>query len=67
MTPHAASFEVLAKLYDIDYMKVNDLNSFLAQFSCLKSQKGKILFEINLTDADWVSWKDYFNEFGSNY
>jgi 2-succinyl-5-enolpyruvyl-6-hydroxy-3-cyclohexene-1-carboxylate synthase len=67
VTPHAASFEVLAKLYDIDYMKVNDLNSFLAQFSYLKSQKGKILFEINLTDADWVSWKDYFNEFGSNY
>lgn len=66
LTPHAASFEVLAKLYDIDYMKVNDLNSFLAQFPYLKSQKGKILFEINITDADWVSWKDYFNEFGSN-
>jgi hypothetical protein len=44
---------------------VNDLNSFLTQFTYLKSLKGKILFEINLTDADWVKWKDYFNEFGS--
>jgi 2-succinyl-5-enolpyruvyl-6-hydroxy-3-cyclohexene-1-carboxylate synthase len=65
VTPHSVSFEVLAELYDIDYLKVNDLNSFLTQFTYLKSLKGKILFEINLTDADWVKWKDYFNEFGS--
>ncbi len=65
VTPHSASFEVLAELYDIDYLKVNDLNSFLTQLTYLKSLKGKILFEINITDADWVKWKDYFNEFGS--
>jgi 2-succinyl-5-enolpyruvyl-6-hydroxy-3-cyclohexene-1-carboxylate synthase len=63
VTPHTSSFDKLAKLYDIEYVRVNDLNSFLIQFAALKSQRGKILFEIDLAEADLVSWKDYFNQF----
>lgn len=60
-TPHNQDFSKLANLFDLEYFKSYDLNSFSSQWELVKTHPGKLIFEINISEKEVGSWKDYFS------
>jgi 2-succinyl-5-enolpyruvyl-6-hydroxy-3-cyclohexene-1-carboxylate synthase len=61
ITPHNQDFSKLAELYDLEYFKSFDLNLFSSQWDLVKAHPGKLIFEINISENEVGSWKDYFS------
>jgi 2-succinyl-5-enolpyruvyl-6-hydroxy-3-cyclohexene-1-carboxylate synthase len=60
-TPQSIDISSIAKLYDIEYFKSVDLNSFIGQWALVKASKSKLIFEINISNDEVGHWSNYFN------
>jgi 2-succinyl-5-enolpyruvyl-6-hydroxy-3-cyclohexene-1-carboxylate synthase len=60
ITPHNQNFATRAKLSDLEYFNAYDLRSFTSQWELVKAHQGKLIFEINVSEMEVGSWKDYF-------
>lgn len=58
--PHNQSFDNIAKLFDLEYFKSTDLDSFSSQWELVKASKSKLIFEIKLAEDEIDQWKTYF-------
>ena len=61
VTPHNQNFDKLANLFDLEYFRSIDLQSFISQWELVKASTAKLIFEISLADEDVDLWRDYFS------
>ncbi len=61
ITPQEYDLSILAKLFNIQYFKSNDLSSFLNEFKEVKSLKGKLIWELDFPEGSNLDWKSYFD------
>lgn len=60
ITPQEYDLSILAKLFNIQYIKSNDLNSFLTKFELIKNEKEKLIWELDFQEGSNLDWKKYF-------
>lgn len=61
ITPQYYNLEHICKSFDLEYFKVNDLNSFTDTVNLLKSKKGRIMLEIDLPKNSHTQWGEFFD------